>query len=157
MFIVCEPFSNSFFVTFARLWTWCYLFNFFLPLAAALSAEEDRLWNIVRANSLDFSAWTSLIEETEKVAEVCLLTWITFLGCATIFIFQMHSWGDWVIFCIWCYHVWNCFLNVYGGRVGSQILVKYLFLYLLDIFFTQHCITCNVIQTSILTRLAVNK
>ncbi|CAJ1899427.1 unnamed protein product [Sphenostylis stenocarpa] len=37
--------------------------------AAALSAEEDRLWNIVRANSLEFTAWTSLIEETEKVAE----------------------------------------------------------------------------------------
>ncbi|KAL2321089.1 hypothetical protein Fmac_030058 [Flemingia macrophylla] len=36
---------------------------------AALSAEEDRLWNIVRANSLDFTAWTSLIEETEKVSE----------------------------------------------------------------------------------------
>lgn len=36
-----------------------------------LSAEEDRLWNIVRANSLDFNSWTSLIEETEKVAEVC--------------------------------------------------------------------------------------
>ncbi|XP_061343391.1 pre-mRNA-processing factor 39-1 isoform X2 [Gastrolobium bilobum] len=36
---------------------------------AALSAEEDRLWNIVRANSLDFTAWTTLIEETEKVAE----------------------------------------------------------------------------------------
>ncbi|KAK7284152.1 hypothetical protein RJT34_18893 [Clitoria ternatea] len=36
---------------------------------AALSAEEDRLWNIVRANSLDFTAWTALIEETEKVAE----------------------------------------------------------------------------------------
>ncbi|KAI4349344.1 hypothetical protein L6164_009942 [Bauhinia variegata] len=35
----------------------------------ALSAEEDRLWNIVRANSLDFNAWTALIEETEKVAE----------------------------------------------------------------------------------------
>ncbi|XP_022954297.1 pre-mRNA-processing factor 39-like isoform X1 [Cucurbita moschata] len=34
-----------------------------------LSAEEDRLWNIVRASSLDFNAWTSLIEETEKVAE----------------------------------------------------------------------------------------
>ncbi|XP_011656771.1 pre-mRNA-processing factor 39 isoform X2 [Cucumis sativus] len=34
-----------------------------------LSAEEDRLWNIVRANSLDFNSWTSLIEETEKVAE----------------------------------------------------------------------------------------
>ncbi|XP_057438499.1 pre-mRNA-processing factor 39-1 isoform X1 [Lotus japonicus] len=37
--------------------------------AAALSAEEDRLWNIVSANSLDFTAWTALIEETEKVAE----------------------------------------------------------------------------------------
>ncbi|XP_054806483.1 pre-mRNA-processing factor 39-1-like isoform X2 [Prosopis cineraria] len=36
---------------------------------AAMSAEEDRLWNIVRANSLDFNAWTSLIEETEKAAE----------------------------------------------------------------------------------------
>ncbi|KAJ1416655.1 Tetratricopeptide-like helical domain superfamily [Sesbania bispinosa] len=36
---------------------------------ATLSAEEDRLWNIVRANSLDFTAWTALIEETEKVAE----------------------------------------------------------------------------------------
>ncbi|XP_027349705.1 pre-mRNA-processing factor 39 isoform X1 [Abrus precatorius] len=36
---------------------------------ASLSAEEDRLWNIVRANSLDFTAWTALIEETEKVAE----------------------------------------------------------------------------------------
>ncbi|KAK9944990.1 hypothetical protein M0R45_010523 [Rubus argutus] len=36
---------------------------------SAMSAEEDRLWNIVRANSLDFNAWTALIEETEKVAE----------------------------------------------------------------------------------------
>ncbi|KAM5563320.1 pre-mRNA-processing factor 39 [Rosa sericea] len=36
---------------------------------SAISAEEDRLWNIVRANSLDFNAWTALIEETEKVAE----------------------------------------------------------------------------------------
>ncbi|KAE8692172.1 ras GTPase-activating protein-binding protein 2-like [Hibiscus syriacus] len=34
-----------------------------------MSGEEDRLWNIVRANSLDFNAWTALIEETEKVAE----------------------------------------------------------------------------------------
>ncbi|PRQ55669.1 putative tetratricopeptide-like helical domain-containing protein [Rosa chinensis] len=34
-----------------------------------MSAKEDRLWNIVRANSLDFNAWTALIEETEKVAE----------------------------------------------------------------------------------------
>ncbi|KAL6968143.1 hypothetical protein U1Q18_033946 [Sarracenia purpurea var. burkii] len=36
---------------------------------AMLSAEEERLWNIVRANSLDFNAWTALIEETEKMAE----------------------------------------------------------------------------------------
>ncbi|KAA8543419.1 hypothetical protein F0562_021086 [Nyssa sinensis] len=36
---------------------------------SALSAEEDRLWSIVRANSLDFNAWTALIEETEKMAE----------------------------------------------------------------------------------------
>ncbi|XP_052211283.1 pre-mRNA-processing factor 39-1 isoform X2 [Diospyros lotus] len=36
---------------------------------SALSAEEERLWNIVRANSIDFNAWTTLIEETEKVAE----------------------------------------------------------------------------------------
>ncbi|CAK8543657.1 unnamed protein product [Lathyrus sativus] len=40
---------------------------------AALSAEEDRLWNIVTANSSDFTAWTSLIEETEKVAESNIL------------------------------------------------------------------------------------
>ncbi|XVE72864.1 hypothetical protein DITRI_Ditri11bG0072400 [Diplodiscus trichospermus] len=36
---------------------------------APMSGEEDRLWSIVGANSLDFNAWTSLIEETEKVAE----------------------------------------------------------------------------------------
>ncbi|XP_050366846.1 pre-mRNA-processing factor 39-1 [Argentina anserina] len=40
---------------------------------SAKSAEEDRLWNIVRANSLDFNAWTALIEETEKVAEINIL------------------------------------------------------------------------------------
>ncbi|XWS47036.1 hypothetical protein CRYUN_Cryun14cG0118800 [Craigia yunnanensis] len=34
-----------------------------------MSGEEDRLWSIVRANSFDFNAWTTLIEETEKVAE----------------------------------------------------------------------------------------
>ncbi|KAK6940612.1 hypothetical protein RJ641_030143 [Dillenia turbinata] len=34
-----------------------------------MSMEEDRLWSIVRANSLDFNAWTALIEETEKAAE----------------------------------------------------------------------------------------
>lgn len=47
-----------------------YLFSL---LAAALSAEEDRLWKIVTANSSDFSSWTALIEETEKVAEVCYI------------------------------------------------------------------------------------
>ncbi|KDP26468.1 hypothetical protein JCGZ_17626 [Jatropha curcas] len=33
-----------------------------------MSSEEERLWSIVRANSLDFDAWTALIDETEKVA-----------------------------------------------------------------------------------------
>ncbi|CAM8971238.1 unnamed protein product [Rhodiola kirilowii] len=37
--------------------------------APLLSPEEERLWNIVKTNSLDFNAWTALIEETEKVAE----------------------------------------------------------------------------------------
>nr|KJB10035.1 hypothetical protein B456_001G181500 [Gossypium raimondii] len=37
--------------------------------APTMSAEEERLWSILRANSLDFNAWTVLIEETEKVAE----------------------------------------------------------------------------------------
>ncbi|KAI4319502.1 hypothetical protein MLD38_033091 [Melastoma candidum] len=36
--------------------------------ASGLSAEEGRLWSIVRANSLDFDAWVALIEETEKAA-----------------------------------------------------------------------------------------
>ncbi|KAK9140625.1 hypothetical protein Scep_010306 [Stephania cephalantha] len=36
---------------------------------SGLSPEEERLWSIIRINSLDFSAWTALIEETEKVAE----------------------------------------------------------------------------------------
>ncbi|KAI3957800.1 hypothetical protein MKX01_024912 [Papaver californicum] len=31
--------------------------------------SEERLWSIVKSNSLDFNAWTALIEETEKVAE----------------------------------------------------------------------------------------
>eukprot|EP00262_Sarcandra_glabra_P008153 TRINITY_DN213_c0_g1_i7.p1 TRINITY_DN213_c0_g1~~TRINITY_DN213_c0_g1_i7.p1 ORF type:complete len:441 (+),score=89.28 TRINITY_DN213_c0_g1_i7:149-1324(+) len=35
----------------------------------SISSEEDRLWSIVRANCLDFNAWTALIQETEKVAE----------------------------------------------------------------------------------------
>ncbi|KAL3517738.1 hypothetical protein ACH5RR_020327 [Cinchona calisaya] len=37
--------------------------------SSALSGEEERLWSIVRANSLDFNAWTALIEETEKMSE----------------------------------------------------------------------------------------
>ncbi|KAL1834866.1 hypothetical protein ACET3Z_004517 [Daucus carota] len=43
--------------------------NEFMSEAPALSAEEERLWSIVRANSLEFDAWTALIEETERVAE----------------------------------------------------------------------------------------
>ncbi|TYH01201.1 hypothetical protein ES288_A09G038500v1 [Gossypium darwinii] len=38
-----------------------------------MSVEEERLWSILRANSLDFNAWTALIEETEKVAEAHVL------------------------------------------------------------------------------------
>ncbi|KAJ9543270.1 hypothetical protein OSB04_022977 [Centaurea solstitialis] len=38
-------------------------------VVATLSPEEERLWSIVNANSLDFNAWTALIEETEKTAE----------------------------------------------------------------------------------------
>ncbi|EEF35824.1 Pre-mRNA-processing protein prp39, putative [Ricinus communis] len=33
-----------------------------------MSGEEERLWSILKANSLDFDAWTALIDETEKVA-----------------------------------------------------------------------------------------
>ncbi|KAI4341781.1 hypothetical protein MLD38_026465 [Melastoma candidum] len=39
-----------------------------LEEASGLSAEEERLWSIVRTNSLDFDAWVALIEETEKAA-----------------------------------------------------------------------------------------
>ncbi|KAH9288350.1 hypothetical protein KI387_032467 [Taxus chinensis] len=35
----------------------------------AISTEEERLWGTVRVNSADFTAWTSLIQETEKTAE----------------------------------------------------------------------------------------
>ncbi|XP_044491954.1 pre-mRNA-processing factor 39-like isoform X3 [Mangifera indica] len=38
-------------------------------LVSAMSGEEDRLWSIVKANSSDFNAWTTLLEETEKLAE----------------------------------------------------------------------------------------
>ncbi|CAA0833407.1 Tetratricopeptide repeat (TPR)-like superfamily protein [Striga hermonthica] len=40
-----------------------------LDSSAGLSAEEERLWSIVTTNSLDFDAWTALIEETERTAE----------------------------------------------------------------------------------------
>ncbi|XP_022874562.1 pre-mRNA-processing factor 39-like isoform X2 [Olea europaea var. sylvestris] len=36
-------------------------------------SEEQRLWSIVTANSLDFNAWTSLVEETERVSEASIL------------------------------------------------------------------------------------
>lgn len=36
---------------------------------SALSAEEERLWSIVTTNSLDFDAWTALIDETERMSE----------------------------------------------------------------------------------------
>ncbi|KAL8259014.1 hypothetical protein R6Q59_026967 [Mikania micrantha] len=42
-------------------------------VVAALSPEEERLWSIVNANSLEFNAWTALIEETEKTAEENIL------------------------------------------------------------------------------------
>jgi hypothetical protein len=40
--------------------------------SAVYSVEEERLWNLVRANCLDFNSWTALIEETERVAAVPL-------------------------------------------------------------------------------------
>ncbi|XP_020867264.1 pre-mRNA-processing factor 39 isoform X3 [Arabidopsis lyrata subsp. lyrata] len=36
---------------------------------STLSPEEERLWNIVRANSSEFNAWTALIDETERIAQ----------------------------------------------------------------------------------------
>ncbi|KAL8530185.1 hypothetical protein ACS0TY_007302 [Phlomoides rotata] len=36
---------------------------------SGLSAEEERLWSIVTTNSLDFDAWTALIDETERMSE----------------------------------------------------------------------------------------
>lgn len=55
------------------LWLWCTMRSQILLLAVPpISAEEDRLWSIVRANSLDFDAWVALIEETERTAEVCM-------------------------------------------------------------------------------------
>lgn len=45
-----------------------------------LSAEEERLWSIVTTNSLDFDAWTALIDETERMSEVCLNSNLACIG-----------------------------------------------------------------------------
>lgn len=48
----------------------CFSNLHLLSFLIVLSPEEERLWNLVRVNCLDFNSWTALIEETEKVAEV---------------------------------------------------------------------------------------
>ncbi|CAL5353581.1 unnamed protein product [Camellia sinensis] len=59
------------------LWKLMYIACSKLGMASGqywvLSADEERLWSIVRANSLDFNTWTALIDETEKVAEENIL------------------------------------------------------------------------------------
>ncbi|KAL6582895.1 hypothetical protein OROMI_004973 [Orobanche minor] len=40
----------------------------------ALSAKEERLWSIVTTDSLDFDAWTDLIDETESTVEVLAIS-----------------------------------------------------------------------------------
>jgi len=55
---------------------------------AVNTAEEDRLWTMVRANCLDFNAWTALIEETEKVSEVFVILVSLILGICSL---QYHS------------------------------------------------------------------
>lgn len=39
----------------------------FCFILAALTAEEERLWSVVKENAADFNAWTALITETEKL------------------------------------------------------------------------------------------
>lgn len=74
---VPEPSYEEGIVGLAVLLIWyptcCVLLTCCFLLAAVLSAEEARLWSVVTTNCLDFSAWTSLIEETEKNAEVTLV------------------------------------------------------------------------------------
>lgn len=53
-----------------------YLFYLVFFVVPPMSGEEERLWSIVRANSLDFDAWTALIDETEKVAGVWFFSYI---------------------------------------------------------------------------------
>lgn len=63
-----------------------------------MSAEEERLWNIVRTNSLDFNSWTALIEDTEKVAEVC---WFKIYKCL-LFISVVSHYLFYVFCCFPC-------------------------------------------------------
>lgn len=67
---------------------------------SGLSAEEERLWSIVTTNSLDFDAWTALIDETERMSEVCLKLKLTYFGVYNLwFVFQWLKPldGDWYI------------------------------------------------------------
>lgn len=53
----------------------------------------------MRANSLDFTAWTSLIEETEKAAEVCYVDLNYMLGWTIIYTFHLWiSWSFWLVY-----------------------------------------------------------
>lgn len=83
----------------------CDFFFVIIFFFVALSAEEERLWSIVRTNSLDFNAWTALIEETEKTWEVCgvdfpMLKFLDFvdfvnLNAAICFIvLTLFGWGS---------------------------------------------------------------
>jgi hypothetical protein len=60
------------------------------PFAATLSAEEARLWSVVAANSLDFNAWTALIDETEKNAEVMLVCRLSFKSFLTLWLWSCN-------------------------------------------------------------------
>ncbi|KAL6560855.1 hypothetical protein OROHE_006032 [Orobanche hederae] len=46
----------------------------------ALSAKEERLWSIVTTNSLDFDAWTDLIDETESTTELLFERALQYVG-----------------------------------------------------------------------------
>ncbi|BBN13071.1 pre-mRNA-processing factor 39 [Marchantia polymorpha subsp. ruderalis] len=52
------------------------------PEEPAPTTEEDRLWAVVKANSLDFNAWTLLIQETEKLENILKIRKVydSFLG-----------------------------------------------------------------------------
>ena len=63
------------------------LIPFVVVTVSTLSPEEERLWSIVRANSLEFNAWTALIEETERIAQVCVNITLIFSQPLVAFIF----------------------------------------------------------------------